>query len=459
MLSNKPSAGIGATYLLALVAVLFAASALAVEYVTLEDGTVTVRAGSPPKPVLIPIDNSPHVTPGPADVNYTSAQNGRWGDTLTWSPRGVPGSSDNVTINHTVNPSGTQAVLSITIGSGGALVDSGGANSLTVNGDWTNNGTVTLTGSTVTFSGSSAAVIGGTNPTTFYQLYLSKDSLARTVTMNAAVTVSANTNTALQITTGTLTTNGRNLTVNGGTSSRVVGSTAGKLVINNGSTANIYYMYQWGLGYVVIAGDSTVVNITNKWDLANSGHRVDISSGTVNINSTVSGSLTLYTNNSGWGWFMTGGTLNLYGPITTNIAVFFVATGTSATRFVGSTSATASLHSGSSNSNRWSFNQLFIEKTGGATVTFTTSSGPVGGFVTALNGLTVNSGTGITLGGWFKTDSGYLFGSVTNNGTITMNNDTAGNRARPLNIVTGTFTNNGTFTLGPRRLAIGTATT
>ncbi|MEO0079750.1 MAG: CARDB domain-containing protein, partial [candidate division WOR-3 bacterium] len=448
----------GWTAILPLLALFVVTSAFAEDYIVTQnpDGTFTtwppeglpvvMEGPAPEKPVL---PQKP-----PVAVDYTSAQNGNWGDTMTWSPRGIPGATDNVTINHNVTVDANQSCNNITIGTSGTLTCSG-AYTLTVNGNWTNNGSTNLTNGTVTFAGSSATTIGGNNATTFYQVTIAKNALATTVTMNRAVTVSANTTTALQINTGTLVTNGQNLTVNGGTSARLVGTTTGKLDCTNGSTVTINYIYQWGLGYVSVSGAATTLNIT-RWDLANSGHRVDISAGTVNILSTAANALTLYTNNQGWGWYMTGGTLNIYGGITTNIGVWFQCSGTSVVKFVGTAAATVILQSSSSTfGNRWAFNDLRCEKTGStATLLFRGGFASLIGFVSATTGLTVNSGNTVTLGGTFKPDTGYLFGNVTNNGTIVVV-DTNSANSRHIT-VTGTFTNNGTFTLGPRVLVLGT---
>ncbi|MBM3322408.1 hypothetical protein FJY69_02880, partial [candidate division WOR-3 bacterium] len=392
---------------------------------------------------------------GPAwAVDYTSAQAGNWADTMTWTPRGIPGQTDNVTINHNVTNAGAALVNNVTIGSTGTFTQTSSSCSLAVWGNWTNNGTVNNTAGPVKFRGPTNNTIAGSNATTFFVLRCQKSAVSCSLFLNAAVTVSANASPALHIDTGTVVTNGRNLTVNGGTSARVTGGAGARswLVCNGGSTVTVNYIYGWSVN-VAVKNPTTTVNVQSQWDVVNSGQRVDIWAGTVNILGTSSSSLRLLTNNPGWGWFMTGGTLNLSGGITTSIGSFFTATDSARVRFVGTTSATVLLMSGSSSYNRWALNQVFVEKTGGAVVTCTTASGPVGGNVTALVGLTVNSGATIRLGGSFRADSGYVFGSVTNNGTIVMNNVSEGKHIT----VNGTFTNSGTFDLGPRVLRLGTA--
>src|ERR1700719_1352004 len=85
-------------------------------------------------------------------INYTSVANGNWSSSATWSPSGVPGSGDNVTINTTVTLNANESVDSITINSGKTLIVSGSDN-LLVYGNYTNNGTFTYTTGTVEFKG------------------------------------------------------------------------------------------------------------------------------------------------------------------------------------------------------------------------------------------------------------------------------------------------------------------
>ena len=77
-------------------------------------------------------------------INYTSVANGNWSSSATWSPAGVPGSGDNVTIATTVAVNATESVNNITINSGSTLT----SNSTTLNiaGNFINNGTYTATG-------------------------------------------------------------------------------------------------------------------------------------------------------------------------------------------------------------------------------------------------------------------------------------------------------------------------
>ncbi len=101
-----------------------------------------------------------------------------WSLASNWN-NGVPSSSSNVTIPSGGNqPSiGAAAVCnSITINSGATLTITG-ANTLTVSGNWTNNGTFTANTSTVNFNGAAQTV--GTGP--YYNLTVSTSGL-KTIT-------------------------------------------------------------------------------------------------------------------------------------------------------------------------------------------------------------------------------------------------------------------------------------
>src|SRR5580700_5980707 len=51
-------------------------------------------------------------------INYVSIATGSWSNSTTWSPSGVPGSGDNVTIHggNTVTIDGTDSCINLTLG-------------------------------------------------------------------------------------------------------------------------------------------------------------------------------------------------------------------------------------------------------------------------------------------------------------------------------------------------------
>ncbi len=74
-------------------------------------------------------------------TTFTSAQSGDWATAATWSPNGVPGSADTVTINngHTVTVGGGQTVGDMTVN--GVLAINSSVTFIAV-GSVTNNGTI-----------------------------------------------------------------------------------------------------------------------------------------------------------------------------------------------------------------------------------------------------------------------------------------------------------------------------
>jgi hypothetical protein len=356
-----------------------------------------------------------------------------WDTANNWDPDLIPSSSANVII-----PSGcprypdvttgvTATCNNLTINSGGSLALSGGT--INVYGSWTNNNTFTATSGTVTFAGTAAAAVGGTSGTAFYNLTVNKGAFATAVTQNAAVTVSA----TLDIQQGTFVTNGYALTVSGSTTG--TGAQNGKLDVTIGGTVNLASIDQYNnLANMAVSGTPTV-NISGNHNITNSGQRCDISGGTVNYTSTGT-NLTLQTNNAGWGWYATGGTISFSGSIWASTTTFFQASGTAIVKFVGATNQTITLQANAS-SNVWGFNDLRIEKTGGASVTAQTTAGSLGVSATAATGLTVNSGAVFNMGGAFSGTLGWDIVNFSNSGTTTQNCTYL--------YVSGNWANSGTF--------------
>jgi len=136
---------------------------------------------------------------------------GDWSSGLTWVGGTAPGSADDVVIasGTTVTINGAITTNSLTIRSGGSLVVSG-TNTLTVTGNWVNDGMFTANNSTVVFSGNSDTSFGGISPSAFYDLTISKtNGLDDVIEFTSAGTVSCShtlnmTNGLLKFTSGTI---------------------------------------------------------------------------------------------------------------------------------------------------------------------------------------------------------------------------------------------------------------
>lgn len=366
-----------------------------------------------------------------AQTTWNGGTSTNWGDAANWSA-GVPTAATDAIISGTASTMPTLNVagscLSLTINSGATL--NAGAQTLTVNGNWTNNGTFTAGTSNVIFGGTATATVGGTAATSFYKVTVTKGALATTVTQNAAVTTTlAGTSDSLDIQVGTWVTNGQNLTVAGRVNS--TGTATGELRVTVGGTVNLNNIYGWNLDYFTVQAGT--VNISGLHEVVNSGHRCDFTGGVVNYTNTGT-CLQLYTNNTGWGWYASGtAQVNIAGSINTNSTVFMQSSGSAIVRFTGATSTTVRLTTAS-----WSFVDLRIEKTGGASVTFTAGTSLASNFT--VTNLTVNAGAVLNLGGTFNAGLGFAFTNVTNNGTINQN--------AYLITQTGNFANTGTFNGG-----------
>jgi len=379
---------------------------------------------------------------------HTAVASGNWSTPGTWSPAGPPAAGDDViiAIPYTVTvDAATSQVDDVTINSGATLA--GGSVQLNMGGNWQNDGTFTCGTGTVAIGYTTPAAnttIGGANPTTFYKLTITKDVLATTVTMNANVTASQNAAGALTIVAGTLSTNGRDLTVNAGTSASVCGdnSANGRLDINTGGTATIANVEQQsgyltpvqGLGTVTV-GPGTTVTITGL-------HRIAPAQGPVHHICTISGGTVNYTGtgtdlnfDTGWmyaqgttlsGWYATGGTITISGSISATWFSRMATSGTAVVILAGNTSSTWTMHSymGTA-SGYWILSDLRIQKSPGFGVTIT--SDPIGRATQSFvaNNLTVASGSTLTLrfSGFVGSLVGWQLANVTNNGTITHDNN------------------------------------
>jgi hypothetical protein len=152
-------------------------------------------------------------------TSYTSVTGGgNWSNSATWSPAGVPGSGDDVTIASAVTINANESVHSITINSSQTL--SGSASVvLSIYGDFTNNGTFTANSNIMKFLGSSNQTITGA--TTFYTLVINPSASTDTVFLASAITDNDN----LTITTGVLDCQ----------TNQITGNTSGKFSMSSGT--------------------------------------------------------------------------------------------------------------------------------------------------------------------------------------------------------------------------------
>jgi hypothetical protein len=196
-------------------------------------------------------------TPGKVSASAcsTSGRNDLWSNKGAWTDcaGGIPTATDTVIINHAIKLNMDATVAGVTISNNGQLilheksnvhvlavsgnVTNAGtlsadttAGSLSLTGNWVNNGSYTPGSGSITFNGTAAQTIGGNAATSFYNLILNNPAGA---TLANAQTVAH----ALTLTAGRLALGGSNLVL--GTGVGAVGGTLGasNMIVTNGTGA------------------------------------------------------------------------------------------------------------------------------------------------------------------------------------------------------------------------------
>ncbi|MBM4166297.1 MAG: hypothetical protein FJ218_05170 [Ignavibacteria bacterium] len=229
------------------------------------------------------------------DVRVFAVASGNWNDSTSWSPAGIPTSTDSIFI-----PSGRTCTIpngyptsTSSINIAGILVASN-ADTLKVFGQWNNSGTFTSGTGTVEFAGTNQNV----SATTFHNVVFSnsgtKTALGNLVfngslTNNSGITLNASTyshtvrgdwinNNGTLISNGQFTFNGTNQIISGGTYYNISFQGNGTKTIN--STMAINSNVSIGLNSIVNAGNN-VVSVSGNWQ--NNGTFSNLS-GTVTFN-------------------------------------------------------------------------------------------------------------------------------------------------------------------------------
>jgi|GEM_PF-2179002 len=182
--------------------------------------------------------------PPPCNSFVWTGGSAGWDTPANWCTGAVPGENDDVLIPTGVSVmpaiNGTVTCRNLTIQTGASLTAIAGT-TLTIKGDWTNNGTFTATGGTVVFSGTTAQTLTGA--TTFHDL---------TIDNPAGVTLTSATNVkgALLLLNGSLNSNGL-LTIdlaNGYISGAGAGSITGNITVKRAVTGSGWHYLSAPLG-------------------------------------------------------------------------------------------------------------------------------------------------------------------------------------------------------------------
>ncbi|MBK8207767.1 MAG: IPT/TIG domain-containing protein [Planctomycetes bacterium] len=373
-----------------------------------------------------------------AQTTWTGATSNAWATASNWSTAAVPTATDNVIIPDT-SALPNEPTLSascfcnaLSINANGVL--NGGTGTVQISGDFINNGSFVPGTASVQMVGTASATIGGSSATSINRLLVNKSSRSVVVSLGTALTLTSTAASStigvspLDIQRGTLNTSGFNLSVAGRTTGAAGATTGGELLVSGGSFVLLQDVYQWSLGYFTVQSGS--VTIAGRHELVNSGHRFDMSGGTVDYtylpySTGTTVALRLGTNNSGWGYFVNGGTINMYGSINASIGCYMLMTGTSTLNFAGSNNSVINMQSSTSTANNaWVLSNLQVSKTGGGVVDVlsTGNLGTVAAFPTspAVSTINVVSGT-LNFGGTFANTSMFWgIGSVTSQGTCNL---------------------------------------
>jgi hypothetical protein len=368
------------------------------------------------------------------DVRVFAVTSGNWNDSTSWSPAGIPTSTDSIFI-----PSGRTCTIpngysttTNSINNAGILVASS-ADSLKVFGQWNNSGTFTARTGTVEFAGTNQNITG----TTFHNVVFShsgtKTALGNLVfngslTNNSGITFNASTyshtvggdwinNNGTLISNGQFTFNGTQQIISGGTYYNISFQGNGTKTIN--STMTINANVSISLNSLVNAGNNNI-SVSGNWQndgtFSNLGGTLTFNGSSQSISASAFGNVTF----AGNGTKTATGSLVIKGNAVINNGVIF-----KAGSFVDSVSG------------NWTNNGTFSDT--GSTVVFNgTFDQTIGqsnfsnvsfvetGIKTASGILNINGncflgdGSHFTAGNFTHT----IKGNWTNNGTVTPNNGT-----------------------------------
>lgn len=235
-------------------------------------------------------------------VYWTGTTNTEWNLASNWASGSVPTSVSDVIIptsgvtNWPLISTAAAACQDITLQSGAQLTMSvATAYTLSVSGNWTNNGTFTKGIGTVDFNGTNALqTIIGSSTTDFYILKVSKGSLNNTLEAVSQITLNATTPEArLQLVSGTfkLSNSSSNIIAinsNGTAPANALGD--GKRIWVNAGTLSVNSSWRLNAGELKITGG--VVNVGNAnnhyLDYLNNG-KLNVQGGQLNVSAGIFG--------------------------------------------------------------------------------------------------------------------------------------------------------------------------
>ena len=410
---------------------------------------------------------------------WTGTTSTAWGTSTNWSPNGIPGSSDNVTIvsgTHQPSLSASVAVANFTMTSGTLTLSSFTltcADTGTFNGGTINSGTMSCTGNLATYAGTT---FGANVTANCGDIYLNGSTFNGTVTLtknggtddasnggntfNSTLTVTNSSNHGFSMGEFFGDVCNSSLTMNntGSSGSMVFGwqagsnSVSGKTFVTNNSTGSVDLSVFSGVS--VTFGDSVILKNTSSGTISLNQFGTATYNGNISLNNTSTGSIT-FGSSGGSSTLASGKTISVGTSGFTGGSLSLTnftqnGTGTPQSFTLSGTSSALSLTSCAFNSNI-NFKAAEINElknnyfTGTTTLEATTNANTYYGGNTFNGAATLtNSGNGNFFMGQFAADvcnssltlnntgsSGYmLFGyDVAGNsvaGSITVNNSSSG---------------------------------
>lgn len=242
----------------------------------------------------------------------TAIKTGLWTDPTTWSTGVVPAFDDDVVIAspYTVTVNANAVCNNLTINSGSTLNYSG-TNTLTVYGNWINNGTYSAgTTGIITLGGTAAATIGGSSTTVFKQFVVNKGAQTNIVQVNSNIELAGD-----------------------------ITLTSGTLQINSGVTVNC--THNTGFTIEQPAGMKILGTFNSgAFSIDNKG-KFEVAGGTANLGTAVGNSLTIMSSGD---FILSSGQINIAGRLELSGGVALISGGTLNLNTVGNNSATASFY-------------------------------------------------------------------------------------------------------------------
>jgi hypothetical protein len=410
---------------------------------------------------------------------WTSAANGAWNSGASWTlvsgtpTSSYPTSADQATITHTINIGVTAVCQGLTINAGGYLSFTAGQ-SLVVNGNFTNNGTVTASSAVIYFGTSPSTpsavvtqngIMNGGGYTFRFRPYGRNITVASGTTLNASQLAvdgagsvggtvtnqgTLNINNVFVVTNGATLNNGANGTMNIRINASV---TNGGVFSATGSPNTVNYS---GTGWTTIHGTTYHhLNVSNSGTTLavkalggamtvngnftlNSNVRLNCNNANITINGTWINNNTTSTLMNTGGTFTFGGTNPSYRRLTNSEAFGNVVVACTGSFTPNSTSTAGYTGNFSCSDLTLQSGTLDLNATGNYTVTVRGNMSSTGGALAGQNGYITFGGTAAqTISG-----NAITFSNINVNNAAGVSTSSAHSLTGTLLVASGTFTSN-----------------